>query len=120
MYYLPEGALQLKKKLLALLMGTSLVLAACGGGDDEAKDNTGGNEETASVDAEQIYNEKGCVACHGGDLTGGVGPDLTAAGGHLSADEIKDVIVNGRGSMAAQNVSDEEADALADWLAAKK
>ncbi len=119
MYYLPRGVLQLKKKLLALLMGTSLVLAACGGGDDEAKENTG-DKETASVDAEQIYNEKGCVACHGGDLTGGVGPDLTAAGGHLSADEIKDVIVNGRGSMAAQNVSDEEANALADWLAAKK
>ncbi|MGG0720453.1 cytochrome c551 [Robertmurraya massiliosenegalensis] len=108
----------MKKKLLALLMGTSLVLAACGGGDDEATDTGGG--ETASVNAEQIYNDKGCVACHGGDLTGGVGPDLSVAGGHLTVDEIKDVIVNGRGAMAAQNVSDEEADALAEWLAAKK
>ena len=109
----------MKKKLLALLMGTSLVLAACGGGDDGATEDTGGGE-TASADAEQIYNDKGCVACHGGDLTGGVGPDLSVAGGHLTADEIKDVIVNGRGAMVAQNVSDEVADALAEWLAAKK
>jgi len=111
----------LKKKLLALLMGTSLVLAACGGGDDDAKDK-GGNKggDTASANGEELYNSKGCSACHGGDLKGGVGPDLTAIGGTLSADEIKTVILDGKGNMPAQNVSDDEAQSLADWLAAKK
>lgn len=114
----------LKKKLLALLMGTSLVfsLAACGGGGDDEGADTGGDTggtDTASVDAEGVYNQS-CAACHGGDLKGGVGPDLTAVGGSLSADEIKTVILEGRGQMPAQAVSDEEATALSDWLAAKK
>lgn len=111
----------MKKKLLALLMGTSLVLAACGGGDDDAKDkgnNTSG--DTASANGEELYNQKGCAGCHGGDLKGGVGPDLTAIGGTLSADEIKTVILDGKGQMPAQPVSEDEAQSLADWLAAKK
>lgn len=118
----------MKKKLLAFLMGTALVfsLAACGGGDDDAADtggdagtDTGTETETAGVDAEAVY-QKSCIACHGGDLTGGVGTDISKIGATMSADEIKTVIVEGKGTMPAQNVSDEEADALAQWLAAKK
>lgn len=120
MYYFPEEELQLKKKLLALLMGTSLVLAACGGGDD-AKDTGGdtGGDTTASVNAEDVY-QKSCAACHGGDLTGGVGTDISKIGATLSADEIKTTILEGKGQMPAQNLDDEEATAVADWLAAKK
>ncbi len=106
-------------------MGTSLVfaLAACGG-DDEATDE-GGNggttesTDTASVDAEKVFNNT-CAACHGGDLTGGVGPDISKVGANLSSDEIKTIILEGRGSMPAQNLDDAEATAVADWLAAKK
>lgn len=112
----------MKKKLLALLMGTSLVfsLAACGGGDDKATD-TGGDAggDTAAVNAEDVYTQS-CAACHGGDLKGGVGPDLTKVGGNLSQDDIKTVILEGRGQMPAQNLNDEEATAVAEWLAAKK
>lgn len=111
----------MKKKLLALLMGTSLVLAACGGGDDKSKDTGGGDTggDTASVNAEDVY-QKSCAACHGGDLTGGVGTDLTKIGATLSADDIKTVIHEGKGQMPAQNLGDDEAAAVADWLAAKK
>ena len=70
----------MKKKLLALLFGTSLVLAACGGGDtEEGTKDTGskGTETTASAgDAEKLYGQY-CASCHNADLTGGVGPDLT-------------------------------------------
>lgn len=115
----------MKKKLLALLMGTSLVfaLAACGG-DDEATDDGDTGETTEStdssgVDAEQVFSQS-CAACHGGDLTGGVGPDISKVGSNLSSDEIKTIILEGRGAMPAQNLDDAEATAVADWLAAKK
>lgn len=103
-------------------MGSALVfsLAACGGDDDAA--DTGG--DTASVNAEKIYNDKSCVACHAADLTGGVGSDISKIGATKSEAEIKDAIVNGytgdKGTMPAQNVTDEEANALSEWLAAKK
>ena len=67
----------MKKKLLALFMGTSLVLAACGGANDNAdKDSTTNTEnETTTADAgdaAKIYENK-CSACHGQDLAGAWG-----------------------------------------------
>lgn len=108
---------------MAVLFGSVLVLGACGGGDDnnadngDGGDNTGG--ETASA-AEEIY-ENNCSACHGQDLSGNSGPDLTEVGSKYSADEIADIIQEGTGGMPAQSqVSDEDTDTLSDWLAEKK
>src|SRR5699024_4826816 len=70
--------------------------------------------------AEEIF-ESNCASCHGGDLSGGAGPDLTAVGADHSSDEIKDIIENGVGSMPAQEqVSEDDATTLSDWLAEKK
>ncbi|WP_010098519.1 cytochrome c551 [Ornithinibacillus scapharcae] len=116
----------MKKWLLAILFGSALVLGACGG-EDEADDNGATNDagqtdgdETASA-VEDVY-EANCAACHGADLSGGAGPNLQAVGANYSADEIKDIILNGKGQMPAQNnrVSDDEAQQLADWLGDKK
>lgn len=105
----------MKKKLLALLMGTSLALAACGGGGgDEA-----GGGDTAGADPEKLYNQK-CSSCHGGDLEGGVGPKLSDIGSRLSQEEIESVIANGQGSMPKELLAGEEASAVAEWLANKK
>ncbi|RSK28601.1 c-type cytochrome [Bacillus sp. HMF5848] len=114
----------MKKKLLALLMGTSLVLAACGGGGEEPADNaasSGGDSGAATVaaDVEKVY-QRSCVGCHGQNLEGGVGPALTATGANLSQDEIESIIVNGKGGMPGNLVSGEDAAALAAWLAEKK
>ncbi|MBO0959073.1 cytochrome c [Neobacillus sp. MM2021_6] len=117
----------MKKKLLTLLLGTSLVmgLAACGGGDDDTskdKDNGGTDTtETASAgDAQKIYDQK-CSSCHGGDLKGAMGPDLTKVGSRYSKDEILDILKNGKsGGMPANVVTGDDADKVADWLAAKK
>jgi cytochrome c551 len=103
----------LKKKLLALLMGTSLALAACGGGGDEA----GGDK--AGADPEKLYNQK-CSSCHGGNLEGAVGPKLSDVGSRLSQEDIEKVIANGQGSMPKGLLEGDDASAVAEWLANKK
>lgn len=119
----------MKKWLLAILFGAVLVLGACGGGDNtdntdkEPADN--GNTSTeesaengAAVDTaagEEIY-QANCAMCHGADLSGGAGPELTDVGSKYSSDEIKDIVENGKGSMPAQDVSGDDLDALVTWL----
>ncbi|MCZ2257681.1 cytochrome c551 [Sporosarcina sp. G11-34] len=110
----------MKKKLLAVIFGATLVLGACGGGGNKAKDEKPANEgATSSIDAEAIV-QKSCVSCHGGNLEGGMGPALDKIGGTLSEEEIHTVIVEGKGSMPAGIIKGEEADAVAKWLSEKK
>ncbi len=110
----------MKAKLLALLIGTSLVLAACGGGGDTtqpADEATGG--DTATVNAEKIYKQN-CAACHGADLSGGVGPALTGIGSTHSQEEIEAIIEKGQGIMQGKIIVGEEATAVSAWLAEHK
>ncbi|MGM8212564.1 cytochrome c551 [Virgibacillus sp. W0430] len=119
----------MKKWLLTLLFGTALVLGACGGGDDGASDepaDTGDETEEAgdggTVDtaaAEDVYKSS-CASCHGADLSGGAGPDLTNVGSDHSADDIANIIENGQGNMPGGLVSGDDVDLLANWLAEKK
>ncbi|WP_281658255.1 cytochrome c550 [Halobacillus sp. Cin3] len=77
-------------------------------------------EETASADPEEMYQNK-CSNCHGGDLSGGAGPNLQEVGSRYSAEEIQDIIINGKGSqMPAGLYTGEQATQLAEWLAEKK
>ncbi|AXI09477.1 c-type cytochrome [Oceanobacillus sp. 143] len=86
----------------------------------------GGNEQTedsggeVSTDPEEIF-QANCAACHGADLSGGMGPELTTIGSTLSAEDIVSIIQNGKGQMPAQTqVVEEEATLLADWLSEKQ
>ncbi|CAN7203708.1 cytochrome c551 [Rossellomorea sp. LjRoot5] len=104
----------MKKKLLGVLFGASLLLAACGGdGSDSTETSSGG------VDPEKIVNNK-CTSCHGGNLEGGMGPALKNIGAELSKDEIRETIKNGKGQMPPGLIEGEEADAVAEWLSKKK
>jgi len=115
----------MKKKLLAVLFGAVLVLGACGGGDSNGDNNKDGNDNgnnnaaTNVSAAEEVYQNK-CSGCHGADLGGVSGPGLKEIGAKLSAEEISDIIENGTGAMPAVNMSDEDREALSEWLAAKK
>nr|WP_249365447.1 cytochrome c [Cytobacillus citreus] len=107
-------------------MGTSLVLAACGGANDADKKDTdtgttnGGETTTADAgDAQKLYDQK-CSSCHGGDLTGGVGPALDKAGSKLSKEDIENILANGKGQMPPGLLKGDEASKVAEWLAAKK
>ncbi len=116
----------MKKFLLAI--GLVFALTACGGGTtepepdveapaDEPTDETA-DEEAASGDfdvtaAEETY-QKSCIGCHGQNLEGVSGPALE--NNDLSASEILTILENGRGSMPAMNLPEDEADNIAKWL----
>lgn len=115
----------MKKSLMALLFGTTLILGACGGGDDtsepaeETPSEAPAGEESA-VDAEQIVNQN-CISCHGENLEGqGNFPALNNVGSRLSEDEILTVILEGKGQMPPSIIEGAEAEAVAAWLADKK
>ncbi|GAE30690.1 cytochrome c551 [Halalkalibacter hemicellulosilyticusJCM 9152] len=68
------------------------------------------------VAGEELYS-RSCISCHGGDLSGTSGPALNALEGHLTAEEIVNIIHTGPGTMPAfDNLSDLEADAIAQYL----
>jgi cytochrome c5 len=71
--------------------------------------------------AETIY-EQSCISCHGGNLEGGVGPNLQQVGGNLTKQQIQKVLLNGRGMMPAfkGKLTDEEITNLVGWLAEHK
>ncbi|KGR84983.1 menaquinol-cytochrome c reductase cytochrome b/c subunit [Lysinibacillus odysseyi] len=58
-----------------------------------------------------------CIGCHGGDFEGVSGPTLL--GNELTAEEVKEVIINGRGGMPAGQFkgTDEELETLAQYIA---
>jgi cytochrome c551 len=113
----------MKKRIFALIMGTSLALAACNGGGDNAtepaQDNNAGGGEKAAADAEKLVQQN-CVSCHGQNLEGGVGPSLEKVGSKLSQEEIENIILNGQGSMPKGLLQGDDAKAVAAWLAEKK
>src|SRR5699024_3835897 len=120
----------MKKTLMAVLFALMLVLAACGGGNDAGNNDAANNdaanntEENAannendggtvdSAAAEDAYKSS-CASCHGQDLEGGAGPDLTDVGSKLSADDIETVIAEGQGSMPGGLLSGDDATAVAE------
>lgn len=109
----------MKKKLLAAIFGTALVLGACGGGDDDKKDDgtTGGDSSSADI---EVVVQKACGTCHGGNLNDGTAPAIDKIGAKLSEDEIHDIIVNGVGGMPPGVLKGDEAKDAAAWLASQK
>jgi cytochrome c550 len=85
--------------------------------DELAKEKEGGAETEQVVRAPEDIYTGSCVSCHGDAYQGGMGPALTGVGDRYSKDEIKDIVVNGKGNMPAGMVKPEEADAMAEWLA---
>ncbi|NEU30218.1 cytochrome c [bacterium LRH843] len=125
----------MKKFLLALGLGAVVALTACGGGNEPAPAPTeqpaeevpaeeapaetpeeGATAEFDATAAEDTY-KKSCIGCHGGNLEGTVGPALK--GTALSDAEIKNVILNGQGTMPAQNLPEADAENLAKWIKAQ-
>lgn len=125
--------------LMFLALTLAVVLAACGGDNDssdEGADNTENSEEaetsdtgddegdgeSASVEAGEEVFQTNCASCHGQDLSGAAGPDLTEVGGEYSQDEIADIVENGTdgGMPSFSDLEDDELDELTKWLSEHK
>jgi cytochrome c550 len=100
-------------------IGLTFFLSIKGLGDMEelAKDHEGEEqtEAPAEFDPANHYSQS-CIGCHGQNYEGDFGPALTGIGDRLSKEEIKDVLVNGRGSMPGGLVSPDNADQMVEWL----
>ncbi|RKQ19145.1 cytochrome c550 [Ureibacillus endophyticus] len=71
-----------------------------------------GGETAGGADGEALVSA--CIGCHGGDLTGGVGPSLVG----LEADHIVDVLTNGiEGTPMTPGLkTPDEAQAIAEYI----
>lgn len=110
----------MKRMLMLIIFGIFLILSACGTGDDGGENPSGtGGGVSDSSDADGIFKEN-CATCHGEDLSGGTGPDLTDVGQRLSEDEIEEVIEDGKGAMPSGLISGQEQKTVAEWLSDMK
>ncbi|MGG4505233.1 cytochrome c551 [Heyndrickxia sporothermodurans] len=121
------------KKLIGILMIFTLAfgLAACGSSSkDNNNDNANKNETTTNTnkstntasagDAEKLFSQN-CASCHGGNLEGAVGPNLTKVGAKYNKDQILDIINKGKsGGMPGGLFKGDDADKVATWLSEKK
>ncbi len=118
--------------ILIMAFGIGVIFfLSIGGADKKAEIAKSGNEATTEQKAEQkgeaaaggdvdpkaIAQQK-CIACHGGDLKGQVGPNLHGTG--LSEADVKGILTNGRGGMPAGLVSGAELDAMAKYISELK
>jgi len=85
---------------------------------EATKESSQGNQDTVSA-AEAIY-KKTCLSCHGNDLKGGAGPDISKVGGKYSEQDILKVVKDGRGMMPSNLLSEQDSEAIAKWLSEKK
>lgn len=111
----------MKKWLITVVFGTMLVLGACGGdgGSDDSSGDDNGGDSVDTEQAESLYKES-CASCHGEDLSGGTGPDLTSVGNDMSEDEIETQIEDGGNGMPGDLLEGDDKTTVAKWLADQK
>ncbi|MDR6122332.1 cytochrome c [Neobacillus drentensis] len=83
---------------------------------EKGEGNGSEKTEVAASKPEDIYKQT-CVACHGDQYQGVVGPTLKGVGGKYSKDQLIEIVTKGKGNMPAGLVPQEQAAAMADWLA---
>lgn len=102
------------------IAGILLIIVLSSIGIHQMNEEAGGGEEEVVASPEEIFQQN-CSSCHGGNLEGGAGPALDKVGSKYSAEEIADIIQNGKGTgMPAGLVTGEAQQLLAEWLAEHK
>lgn len=120
----------MQKWIMAGLLGIACLMAVVVLFTDMPEsEETAENHETFTVPDREVDEEaakliytNSCLACHGDELQGVVGPALSTIGAALTKEEIYQVISEGRGGMPAfeSQLSEDELITLTTWLAAQK
>ncbi|MCM3788453.1 cytochrome c [Domibacillus indicus] len=112
--------------LLIAVFGLGLMFFLSLDGIDNAKERAeeekaaeeGGGETAAGGEFDpEAHYKSSCISCHGSNYEGGAGPSLVGVGEKLSQEEIQDIVVNGKGGMPPGLVPQENAEAMAAWVA---
>ncbi|MCX4247437.1 c-type cytochrome [Paraliomyxa miuraensis] len=109
------------RRLLILTLPFVLTTVACEGDEGDGGDDNGSILDLTgdSASGEALFASKGCAqaSCHGTDgNSGATAPALSGVVSSRSDDEIIDAVLDGKGTMPPNNLSDQEmADVLA-WL----
>lgn len=72
------------------------------------------------TDGAKLIYRTSCASCHGENLNGNSGPDLSQIGTKLTPAELKTIILSGAGMMPSDLVTETEAKILANWLSGQK
>ncbi|WP_042478284.1 c-type cytochrome [Bacillus ndiopicus] len=102
--------------ILILAFGIGLIFFMSVNGAGKSEEAEGGETTEQGGGAELVAS---CISCHGGDLTGAMGPNLV----EQDPAHIVDVLVNGlEGSnfMTPNMKSEAEAQAIADYISSLK
>lgn len=106
--------------ICAAILSVAVLFGCSAGSSDGGTDPLSGAEHQQ---AKTLYKNN-CIRCHASDLSGLVGAasDLRTVGDRLTAEQIADIIANGRDLMPAfaDRLEAEEIQALADWLAEQR
>ena len=115
------GGIGMKAKMtISLILLILFVLPACGQGTNSQGMDV---RTTAPEDANAVALYKiSCLSCHAADLSGRVGPSLQEIGSKLSQEQLSTIIHDGARGMPAfqKSLSNEEIDALTQWLSKNK
>lgn len=74
--------------------------------------------EIVSSDPEMLY-EQACAPCHGGNLQGAASPPVTNMASKYTAEEVKAIIIDGKGMMPGDTLNEEQAGIVTGWLMKK-
>ncbi|MEK5232565.1 cytochrome c550 [Lysinibacillus sp. FSL K6-0232] len=105
--------------ILILAFGIGLIFFMSLQGADNKKEIAAEHEGGESTETTEANDDgsalvQSCIGCHGGDLTGGMGPNLHG----LDEEHIVDVLVNGiEGTPMQPNMkTEDEAKAIAEYI----
>ncbi|MDR4945606.1 YVTN family beta-propeller repeat protein [Neobacillus cucumis] len=85
---------------------------------EATQESSHSNHDT--VQAAETNFKNTCASCHGNDLKGGAGPNLTKVGGKYTEQELLKIIQDGKGMMPSNLLTKEESQQMAKWLSQKK
>ncbi|WP_138415752.1 cytochrome c550 [Aquibacillus sediminis] len=99
-----------------------IILSVIGLNQQEEIAQGDGEQTEEAVSSPEEIAQASCVSCHGGNLEGDFGPDLTTIGSKYTEEELLDIILNGieGTSMPGGTAQGEDAEVLAEWLAEQK